>query len=184
LPRLRRHPGGIRRSLFLIDIEGADRLCLDYLKGLNERPKFLSIEDEKTDFSKLLNDLGMLRNLGYTQFRAVKQWVVGGSVSGRPVREAAHASLRSRSFGVFGPDLSGPWMSLQELIVEYKWIYEMYLIFGDNSPMSREPDLNRLRMQLEHFFPAMSTRLVRYPRFALSLVRSSSYLAGATRRAE
>jgi len=137
-----------------IDIEGADRLCLEYLKGLDERPQFLSLEDDKVDFSKLLDDLHVLGDLGYRWFRAVQQQTIanaryqGTDRFGRPVTHV----FETGSSGVFGADLPGAWMSLQELIVEYKWIYEMYRIFGDDSPMAREKNLNQLRLQLAHHF--------------------------------
>jgi FkbM family methyltransferase len=135
-----------------IDIEGADRSCLDYLKSLDDHPQYLSIEDEKLDFSRLLSNLAVLQQLGYSNFRAVQQEAIPNSVfsgSDRFGRPITHR-FEDGASGVFGTDLPGPWMSAQELIVEYKWIFEMYLIFGDNSPMTRLANLNALRAQLAH----------------------------------
>jgi FkbM family methyltransferase len=137
-----------------IDIEGADRLCLEYLKDCAERPRYLSIEDEKVDFAKLLQDIETLCALGYRPFRAVQQQTIPNSIhhgSDRGGRPVMHRFEEDAS-GVFGPDFLTAWMTRDELLVEYKWIYEMYRIFGDASPFARDPNLATLRMQLERHF--------------------------------
>jgi FkbM family methyltransferase len=131
-----------------IDIEGADRYCLEYLKDLPELPKYLSLEDEITDFTDLMthfnafkNDLSTLCALGYRGFRAVQQGTIPGTAyrgRDRLGQEISHC-FEPGSSGTFGEDLPGPWMSPAELLVEYKWIYSMYEIFGDNSPFARGP---------------------------------------------
>jgi FkbM family methyltransferase len=122
-----------------IDIEGADRYCLQYLENLPELPKYLSIEDEKMDFCTLKNDLSALCALGYRRFSAVQQANIRGTTyhgCDRLGREISHC-FEHDSSGTFGEDLSGPWMTPAELLVEYKWIYSMYEIFGDNSPFAQ-----------------------------------------------
>jgi hypothetical protein len=54
---LRRHG---MPSYMKIDLEGADRLALAHLQDFEERPKYLGIEDDKVDFSRLLADLDLL----------------------------------------------------------------------------------------------------------------------------
>jgi FkbM family methyltransferase len=122
-----------------IDIEGADRSCLQYLETLTERPKYLSIEDEKTDLNAVKNDLRTLFSLGYRRFSAVQQGNIPGTIyrgCDRLGREISHC-FEPGSSGSFGEDLEGLWMSPAEFLVEYKWIYSMYEIFGDNSPFAR-----------------------------------------------
>src|SRR5262249_41066236 len=137
-----------------IDIEGADRLCLDYLKELEERPQFISLEDEKVHFSKLIDDLALLWDLGYRTFRAVQQETIANSIyrgTDRCGRPFTH-QFEIGASGAFGPDLPGAWMSPQEMIVEYKWIYEMYLLFGDDSPFLQDANLYELRTRLAKHF--------------------------------
>jgi FkbM family methyltransferase len=137
-----------------IDLEGADRACLDYLTELDERPKYLSLEDDKLERSRLAQDIDRLSSLGYRQFCAVQQAFIpkreygGQNRSGQPISHV----FEDHASGPFGDDLAGPWMTREEILIEYKWIYEMYRIFGDKSPLSREADLNLLRAQLEAFF--------------------------------
>jgi FkbM family methyltransferase len=134
-----------------IDLEGADRLALAYLQHFEERPKYLSIEDEKVDFSRLVADLDLLWRLGYRKFRAVQQSEIeprhyeGRDRLGRPI---SHRFERGAS-GPFGGDLRDRWMTRDELLVEYKWIFEMYRTFGDDSPCAHDRPLSELRLELE-----------------------------------
>jgi FkbM family methyltransferase len=121
-----------------VDIEGADRYCLQYLENLPELPRYLSIEDAKTDFNAFKKELGVLCALGYRRFSAVQQANIPGGIyrgCDRLGREVNHC-FEPESSGVFGEDLEGLWMSPAELLVEYKWIYSMYEVFGDNSPFA------------------------------------------------
>jgi FkbM family methyltransferase len=137
-----------------IDLEGADRLALGYLQDFDTRPRYLSLEDEKVDFSRLLADLDLLWRLGYRKFRAVQQSDIptrhydGHDRLGRPI---SHQFERGAS-GPFGADLAGlddRWMTRDELVVEYKWIFEMYRTFGDDSPCAQDRSLSELRLELE-----------------------------------
>jgi FkbM family methyltransferase len=137
-----------------IDIEGADRLCLDYLKDLDTRPQYLSLEDEKVHLSKLIDDIGVLSEHGYRTFLAVQQETIASSFYrgvDRSGRKITHQFEGSAS-GVFGTDLASRWMTPQEPVVEYKWIYEMYRLFGDDSPFSQDASLYQLRTKLAHHF--------------------------------
>ena len=136
-----------------IDLEGADRFCLDYLQDGSECPPYLSIEDEKVDLSRLMHDLDVLCALGYRRFRTVQQQTIPNSVyqgTDRFGRTIAH-QFEVHASGPFGADLIG-WMSRAEVAVEYKWIFEMYKIFGDNSPFNQHGNLKMLRGQLEQYF--------------------------------
>jgi len=134
-----------------IDLEGADRLALAYLQDFDERPKYLSIEDEKVDFSRLLVDLDLLCRLGYRKFRAVQQADMstrhyeGCDRLGRPIRHR----FEHGASGPFGADLGDGWMTRDELLVEYKWIFEMYRTFGDDSPFAHDGSLCELKLDLE-----------------------------------
>jgi hypothetical protein len=79
-----------------IDLQGADRLALAHLQDFEERPKYLSIDDEKVDFSRLLADLDLPWRLGYR-----KRHYEGRDRLGRPI---SHRFERGAS-GPFGADL-------------------------------------------------------------------------------
>jgi len=61
-----------------IDIEGNDFLALKSLSSIAERPQYISVESEcagegKLDDSKILQNLNLLKELGYTKFKLVDQ---------------------------------------------------------------------------------------------------------------
>jgi FkbM family methyltransferase len=147
--------GAILREIGLpyyikIDIEGADCLCLEYLRDFEERPQYLSIESEKTDFHKLESEVTMLQTLGYKKFCAVQQaWLSsaifdGCDLSGSPLKYQFEANAS----GPFGEDLDCPWMEYDQLLIEYKWIFQMYKLFGNDSPCALDPYLAQFRQQL------------------------------------
>ena len=136
-----------------IDLEGADRLCFEFLEGLPEKPTYLSIEEEKVHFPHIFKDLQVLLSLGYRRFRTVQQQSIPGIIykgfnrAGQPITHCFELGAS----GPFGPDLVGPWMTAEELLVEYKRTFRMYRIFGDNSPFAHHPKLARLRQQLSYY---------------------------------
>lgn len=134
-----------------VDIEGADRICLNSLQGLGDLPRFLSMEDDKVNLAQLNADLDRLGALGYRRFRAVQQGTIPGTTFDGVNREGQPFTHRFEpdASGPFGTDLAGPWMTADELRIEYRWIYEMYALFGDNSPCARDAGLQRTRSELE-----------------------------------
>jgi FkbM family methyltransferase len=56
-----------------IDVEGADTLCLQQLFSAPERPKYLSIEAGLKSFEETFNELCLLWQLGYRDFKIVNQ---------------------------------------------------------------------------------------------------------------
>lgn len=119
-----------------IDIEGADMYCLQALKQFTAKPSYLSVESNKVDFSKLLQEIDVLANLGYTSFKAVQQADVprmkipSHSTQGKIL--ADHVFAREGS-GLFGSDLPGKWITREELIREYERIFALYRRFGDDT---------------------------------------------------
>ena len=109
------------------------------------------IEVPRLDFGAVLRRHGMLWRLGYRKFRAVQQSDVeprcyeGHDRLGRRIN---HRFERGAS-GPFGADLCDGWMTGDELLVEYKWIFEMYRTFGDDSPFTHDRSLSEMRLELE-----------------------------------
>ena len=124
-----------------IDIEGVDRLALESLKEFEARPRYVSIESEKVDFNQLQADLALLRDLGYTKFKAVQQ----GDVPGSRIRTTTRAGdpiehvFENHASGPFGPDLPAPWLNLADVSREYEAIFRRYRLFGDGTMFTKLP---------------------------------------------
>jgi FkbM family methyltransferase len=122
-----------------VDIEGADRLCIEALRPFGDRPAYLSLESEKRDFRALEAEVDLLEALGYDRFAAVEQSSIPGSeiltedLHGAPVRHRFEAD----SSGPFGDDLTTPWMDRRTLLERYRRIFRLYRVFGDRSLFER-----------------------------------------------
>jgi FkbM family methyltransferase len=115
-----------------IDIEGADRLCLSALSNFQNRPCYVSIESEKVEFAKLIEEFRLLEELGYHDFVAVQQADVEGTPQSETSREgrAITHSFPAGASGPFGQDLGG-WRPSDQVMEQYKDIFEDYRRFGD-----------------------------------------------------
>ena len=51
-----------------IDIEGADKFVLETLTRLKVLPRYVSIEADKVDLCSLQDEIGLLRELGYSKY--------------------------------------------------------------------------------------------------------------------
>jgi len=117
-----------------IDIEGADMFCLDYLKLIDDKPQFLSIESNKVNFSKLIEEFNTLSNLGYTKYAIAQQATIGNSTYNVTLGDKTiQHTFEISASGLFGELLNMPWVEKEVAIAEYKWIFKFYKLFGDNS---------------------------------------------------
>jgi len=122
-----------------IDIEGSDLLCLAALSHFKHRPDYISIESNKTAFSKLRNEIEMMSELGYTRFKAVEQSRIPTKQSPPyPAREGAYAdqTFVLGSSGLFGAELGGPWRSRRLILTHYWFVRSGYFFLGDNGIMN------------------------------------------------
>jgi FkbM family methyltransferase len=128
-----------------IDIEGADRLCLEALRDVPVRPPLISMEAEGRDFDALLAELQLLEQLGYRQFAAVQQ--------GRTVEIATRTLSGERlshrfppdSSGPFGDDLEQDWRSRDAVVKRYRRAYRRFRIRG---ALARRPAVRRALMPI------------------------------------
>ncbi len=133
-----------------IDVEGADRICLDALTPAGS-PRYLSIESDKTSVAAVAEELDRLEALGYTRFCAVQQQgmerrtITTRTRAGDPFvhRFEPHAS------GAFGEDLE--WTDRASVQARYERIFTAYRRYGDASPMGRSRAGRVLRRQLNRF---------------------------------
>ncbi|HUS24318.1 MAG TPA: FkbM family methyltransferase [Candidatus Binatia bacterium] len=124
-----------------IDIEGADRLCLQALDRFDQKPDYVSIESDKTDFPALLEELRLLETLGYTGFQAVQQSTVRRQKPPRPPREGRDVEhvFPYGASGLFGRELAGRWEAAPALQRRYRRVFAAYRWLGDDSWLNRNP---------------------------------------------
>ena len=116
-----------------IDIEGNDVLALSSLSRAGEMPDFVSIESEKLDWSRLLNELKLLRSLGYRRFKIIDQSVVDLQDCPIPAAEGQFVDYKFEqgSSGLFGEELPGRWLTIVEAVEAYRSIFRGYALNGD-----------------------------------------------------
>jgi hypothetical protein len=141
-----------------IDIEGADLLCIRALTQVSERPKYVSLESNKTSWDELLNEFALLRGLGYRRFKVVNQLEVPTQELPLEALEGNYAdyAFPLGSSGAFGDEAPGDWLSEQQAIWLYRRIFLAYRLFGDHGVFRRiswkRPVLWRLA-SLQRFIP-------------------------------
>jgi FkbM family methyltransferase len=124
-----------------LDIEGRERVILDVLRHLPEKPRFLSMESEKVRFRELLRDLFKLSSLGYRRFKIVQQRDIPNSTIKTTDRwgHPLEYTFEPHASGPFGDDLPGRWLTLPETIARFVAIFASYRIFGDYGLLFRIP---------------------------------------------
>lgn len=124
-----------------IDIEGADNYVLKSLKEYKFKPRHVSIESEKVDFSALEAEIITFVDLGYSKFRAVQQARIPGStLSTKTLNgEDFEYVFEKDASGGFGDDVVQEWKNADEIIEEYRTIFDRYRAFGDRSLFREKP---------------------------------------------
>lgn len=121
-----------------VDIEGADLLCVEALREVHPKPKYVSFESTLTSWSDLLQEFSLLRELGYRWFKVVNQLDVP---SQRPPAKAAEGIYTDHVFpydssGLFGDEVPGEWLSEKQAIRRYRRIFAEYWLFGNEGILS------------------------------------------------
>lgn len=129
-----------------IDIEGSD---LDALKSFSNAatvPRFLSIELEKRNWSRLVEEVNILSGLGYRRFKIIDQSLVYLQRCPHPPLEGRYCNhaFELGSSGLFGDELPGRWLDMFEALEIYKSIFRGYALNGDNGFFSRRTDVFHL----------------------------------------
>ncbi len=134
-----------------IDIEGSDTICLQALCDFEIKPTYISIESEMVVFAKLLEELNLLEQLGYTEYKAVQQATISSQVEPYPSQEGCYTGypIKRGSSGLFGNDLPGRWKNKEEIIREYKFIFLLYRLFAHYGILSRSAVGKLLKRMLE-----------------------------------
>jgi FkbM family methyltransferase len=133
-----------------VDIEGADRLCLDAFRTVSERPAYLSLESEKVDFDALVEEFDMLTNLGYDRFAVVQQAGISRIENATRI-DGSHMSytFERDASGPFGQDVA-PWLSRDEALARYRSIFRLYRLLGDHSWVRRTRTTRTILIRTGH----------------------------------
>lgn len=133
---LARH--GIPRYM-KIDIEGMDTVCIKALSHFEQRPDFVSMEASEMWFDKLMNDLMLLRELGYSGFKVIQQSGISRQKEPNPSREQRYVGYKFQegSSGLFGHDLPGRWNDYEQLCKIYRTIFFQIRLFGEQGVITR-----------------------------------------------
>lgn len=117
-----------------IDIEGADLTCLKQLFDSTSRPDYISIESDKLSMKGICEEIHLLEQLGYNEFKAVQQDHMSKTIVPYPPREGVFVShtFPQGSSGLFGKELPGQWKSKEDIVKAYKSILLYYRLFGDD----------------------------------------------------
>lgn len=101
-----------------VDIEGADKLCLEALKDFKGRPKYISMEPREPSARNLRREFALLRALGYSKFKVVRQDTVFKQQCPFPALEGRYVDhhFETDASGLFGQEAPGDWVGEAEAI--------------------------------------------------------------------
>ncbi|MEL6372687.1 MAG: hypothetical protein AAFR04_01810 [Pseudomonadota bacterium] len=135
-----------------IDIEAADRFCLDALAQVGVRPTTLSIEAELSDIDEQVAQLDQLAALGYRAFLPVQQARLHKLALPQPQAEGrtvTHRFARGSS-GPFGRDLQGPWLGLDAAKTFYVRVHAANERYAWHYKVGYKPARSLIRRACEH----------------------------------
>ena len=116
-----------------IDIEGSDLVCVKALRQcLPLFPRYLSIEAHGYDEQETVNQLNLLRSLGYNKFKVIGQHEIHKQKLPRLQTEGQtiEHEFPFGASGLFGSELPGEWMSFDQTLNRYRKIYRQVAMLG------------------------------------------------------
>lgn len=120
-----------------IDIEGADRLCLEGLTQFTGRPAFVSVEAPTDNWADLLAQFDQLAELGYSRFQVVRQ---GQHRTGEFVTQSGTSLVHSfdvHSSGPFGQFLPKAWLTREQALRRYRVVWLAERLLNDRTRLGR-----------------------------------------------
>jgi len=123
-----------------IDIEGADAIPLQNMVGRRDIPAYVSVEIAQHDLSEGLEQLRLLRRLGYTQFNFFNQGMRRHVKAPHPPLEGKFAEFDGNAVttGLFGRELGGQWLDLQAAERRFAGIHKRHVLFRDHKLYSKD----------------------------------------------
>lgn len=131
------------------DIVGSEVICLRALLRFEHKPDYISIRSEKIVFRRLEYEFDLLEELGYSQFKAIKQdfeHVRSELPAGNT--EKFHIFEEGAS-GPFGEETQGRWRTRAEVLRQYRKVFVKYWLFGDYSYLIQTERGRKLISNLE-----------------------------------
>lgn len=137
-----------------VDIEGADRVCLEALRDLPSRPRFVSIESSKTSLDDIRAEFALLESLGYNRFVVSQQAHNGGKTITTTGLDgsALTYTFDATASGGFGSDLHR-WTDRRRATMLYRLIFFGYWLVGDTGILRRPPLGDRVLSKLAGYLP-------------------------------
>lgn len=122
-----------------IDVEGADAIPLRSLVGRSVVPAYASVEIAQHDLREGLEQIRLLKSLGYTQFNFFNQGMRASVKAPNPPREGNYAAFDAKAVttGLFGKELGGKWMDLAAAERRFAGIHRRHVLFRDHSLYSK-----------------------------------------------
>ena len=123
-----------------IDIEGADAIPLKTMAGKQPVPPYVSIEIAHHDLSEGLEQIRLLKSLGYTQFNFFNQGMRKSVKAPMPPREGHYVPFDGSAVttGLFGKELGGKWLDQAAAEKRFAGIYKRYVLFRENPLYAKE----------------------------------------------
>lgn len=115
------------------DIVGSETICLRAMLEFENKPDYISIRSEKVIFRNLLEEFDLLEQLGYHEFKAIKQDFEREYASLPTNNGPRLHEFEEGASGPFGEDTRGEWKSRSDVLKDYKRIFIKYWLFGDYS---------------------------------------------------
>lgn len=115
------------------DIVGSEIICLQAMLGFVNKPDYLSIRSEKVVFRQLDYEFELLEQLGYHEFKAMKQDFEKTVASLPSNNGAKFHEFEDGSSGPIGEETTGKWKPREAVIKEYQRVFVKYWLFGDYS---------------------------------------------------
>lgn len=115
------------------DIVGSETICLRAMLNFESKPDYISIRSEKLVFRRLEYEFDLLEELGYDQFKAVKQDFehIQADLPTNNGRRLHH--FEEGASGPFAEESPGPWKAREAALRDYRRVFVKYWLFGDYS---------------------------------------------------
>lgn len=133
------------------DIVGSEVVCLRAMLGFENKPDYLSIRSEKLVFRKLEYEFDLLEQLGYNQFKAIKQDFERIKVQLPNGDGTTEYSFEEGASGPFGEETRGEWKDRPSVLRDYRSVFVKYWLFGDYSYLIQTEGGRNFIATLERF---------------------------------
>lgn len=131
------------------DIVGSETICLRAMLGFENKPDYLSIRSEKVIFRRLEAEFDLLEELGYGEFKAVRQDFDKIDISVPTSAGDVPYKFEEGASGPFGEQAPGEWKGREAVLKDYRKVFVLYWLFGDYSYLIQTQRGQKFITQLE-----------------------------------